>query len=415
MDKKTLVNVSSIFITRVAGYIVPLISLPYLVRVLEPSGYGAYAFSFAFTQYFVLLVNYGFDLSVTKDIAQFSSDREKVSVYFWSVLSVKIILFFISISLFIVSCSFSDTLQKNAYNISFQFIMVFAAVVFPQWLFQGKEELGVISMLRLVTQVLCLPMIFLFVNEQEDIWLASFLTALPYLMTAIFSMVLIFSRGWITWCTPPKKRIIEQLIDGWYIFVSTASVSLYTTSISVFLGFVSSPESVGIYVAASQLMQAAKGLISPLLEVYYPKISKLVSENKANAIIEIKKLFKIQFFLNLICGAVLYSVSPYIIHLLYGDRFEDSIIVLKILSLIPILVGCSNVFGVQTLLTHGYKKDFSKVILFSSIVSVFISATLCWLYSYIGAAVSIIAAEFLVLVLMYKKVKDRKLNIVRLI
>lgn len=408
-DKSLLKNISSLFGIKIASYLIPLITLPYLVRVLEPSGYGQLGFAMAFIQYFIVLVNYGFDLSATQKIAKCKNNKTEISKVFWNVICIRFIAAIAGlIILYPLTFIFKELYAIQTTLLLF-YLNVFGAALLPLWLFQGKERLGIISSAQIVLQILSVPLIFLFVGSKDDIDKAAIILSIPSLLMCAYSAYLINKRYWINWQKPTLNKILNELYDGWHLFISSAAISLYTTSIVVVLGFVSGPESVAIYVAANKLLKAAFGIYTPISAAYYPRINALMSKSKLEALTVIKYLMKIQFLLTLFISAGLLIFSPVVIPILFGEDYYQSIVILQLLSCLPIIVGLSNIFGVQVLISFGFKKEFSKVLIISGVVSLMFLFPLCYFLSSQGAALAAITSELLVTLLMFIVVIKKKI------
>ena len=409
LDKTLIRNISSLFSIRVAGYIIPLITLPYLVRVLNPEGYGTLALCLAVVQYFIIAVNYGFDLSATQKVAQNKHDKDETSTIYWNVISARLILSCLGLIVLAALTSFVPKLAPLQTILYCCYLAVFGAALFPQWIFQGKEQLGTISVIRIIVQVVSIPLFFVFVKSANDIWIAALVTSAPQLGIVIFSSVIIYKRKWVCWKKPSMANIMLELKDGWHLFISTAAISLYTTSTTVILGFLTGPISVGIYVSANKLLQAAQGVYAPISSSFYPRINSLMKEDKNQALIMIRYLMKFQCLITLAIGVLLFALSPYLIDILFGAGYERSIIVLKIMSVLPIVIGLSNIFGIQVLLTHGFKKEFSRILLFSGVVSLTTLIPLCLTLDAVGAALSVVITEVIVTVLMFITIKMKNI------
>jgi O-antigen/teichoic acid export membrane protein len=409
LDKTIIKNISSLFSIRVAGYIIPLITLPYLVRVLEPIGYGTLGFCLAIVQYFTIAVNYGFDLSATQKIAQNRDDKLKLSVIFWNVILVRVLIALFGVGFLLLLSIAVKSVVTLLPILLCAYVSVFATALIPQWLFQGKEQLGTISIVRVVLQVVNIPLLFLFVKSTDDIWVAALLSSLPPLAIVMFSAYLIIKRQWLYFIMPSPECMKQELQDGWHLFLSTAAISLYTTSTTVLLGIISGPVSVAIYVSANKLLQAAQAIYSTISASFYPRISNLIKKSKEDALAMIRYLMKIQFILTVGISICLYTFSPFVVELLFGIEYEKSATVLRILSVLPIITGLSNIFGVQVLLTYGYKKEFSTILLASGFISLITLIPLCYFYQSEGAAISVVITETIVTVLMLKQVLNKKI------
>ncbi|WP_104041469.1 oligosaccharide flippase family protein, partial [Vibrio hyugaensis] len=272
--------------------------------------------------------------------------------------------------------------------------------IFPQWLFQGKEELGIISICRVLFQAISVPLFFVFIENANDAWKAAAIYSLPHLAIGIFSIYIIINKKWVKFTTITIDDVKDEVFRSIPLFISSAAVSIYTTTITVVLGFISSPTNVGLYAAASKIIQAFQGIYQPIAMAYYPRISKFVTESRVRAINEIIKLRNIQIVLNASISIFLYFYAELLIMLLFGSEYLEAVIVLKILSPIPFVVGLSNIYGIQTLLTFGFKKVFSRILILSAMANLLMIYPLCYAYYEIGAAISVLATELLVTVLM---------------
>ncbi|MEZ9669509.1 flippase [Vibrio breoganii] len=404
-------NIVSLFSMRIASYIVPLITIPYLVKTLGATNFGMLSFSLAIIQYFVMIVNYGFDLNTTKKIAESKHDKNKVSEIFWSVISARILLAFLGIVIIYIISLLSSDINNVLDVIIFGYIVVIGTALFPQWLFQGKEQLGVISTCRIIIQLLTIPLFFLFVNSPDDISMAAFISGISPILLSMTSYYLIVRREWISFIFPRFENIRKEMIDSWPIFLSSFAGSMYLNSLPVILGFVATPTSVAIYVAADKLVVAAQGIYTSLSSAFYPRINYLYSINQDKAISFIKYALKIQLTIALIATLSLFGFSSIVVELLYGKEFVESALVLKILSPLPIIIGIGSVLGIQTLLVFGYKKELSSTYLNIGVLSLFISIPLSIYFDYIGTAISIVIIELLVSLSFYFKAKRRNLNV----
>ncbi|MEA0237488.1 O34 family O-antigen flippase, partial [Escherichia coli] len=274
LDKRLTSNIISLCLVQGAGYIIPLLTLPYLVKTLGPVSYGVLGFSIAFTQYFLLIVDYGFNLSATKKIAG-ERNKIKVSEIFWNVMACKLILTIICCVILFTLLEFSSYLYSQKSVIYSSFLIVISSVVFPVWLFQGKECLTLSSLISIGIKLLAVPLIFIYVERPSDAWLAAMITSITSILGGIASLIIIWKRKWIGMIDISLKSIVFELKDAWHVFLSSAAVNLYTSSVTVILGFICGPVAVGYFVAADKLRQAVQGLIIPFSQAFYPRITSL--------------------------------------------------------------------------------------------------------------------------------------------
>ncbi|MDX5627795.1 MULTISPECIES: flippase [unclassified Brenneria] len=409
MDKTILKNIISLVGIQGANFIIPLITLPYLVRVLEPVGYGNLSFSLALIQYFCILVDYGFNLSATQKIAINKGDNDCISEVFWTTIACKFLLCICGF-LFLCSVIFVYDKASQIKLILFSaYITVLGNVIFPTWLFQGKEKMGWSAISNIVARLLSIPFIFLFITTQHDAWLAALINGISALGAGFVSLVIVYKEKWIKRKSIDFNKIKNEFIEGWHVFLSTAAISLYTTSTTVILGLISGPIAVGYYVSADKLRLAAQGLISPISQAFYPRINTLMRRDRDQAFCMIRRLLLILCCITFFVSLTLFLFADFLIKLAYGSAYSESVSVLRWLAWLPFIIGFNNVFGVQTLLVLGKKKVFSKILILSGIFNVFALLLLAYPFEQKGAAVSVFFTELLVTLLMYLVIKKNNI------
>lgn len=378
------------------NYIIPLITLPYLVRVLQPAGYGSLGFSLAIIQYFIILTDYGFNLSVTQKIAVNRDDKTFISKIFWSVISCKLLLGIgggVVLSLILL---INSDMYSLRWILIAGYITVFGSAIFPVWLFQGKETMGWIALSNITARLTTIPLIFVLVKQPEDAWLAGGVTGMTSILAGCIALFLIWKNRWIHWVRPDWQAIKKEYQEGWHVFISTAAISLYTTSTTVILGFIAGPVAVGYFVAADKLRQAAQGLISPVSQSFFPRVNSAMAKDHRLGFSVVRKLLLILSIIGFSASAFLFIFSADLIKVVYGANYEPAVSVLRVISFIPIIICLSNVFGIQVLLVLGKKKIFSRVLILSGLVNLSILVPLAYYFKQDGAAISVLVTEFFV-------------------
>jgi len=204
------------------------------------------------------------------------------------------------------------------------------------------------------------------------------------------------------------------LQDGWHIFVSNIAISLYTMSTTFILGLFTNNTIVGYYSAADKLIQAVKGLMGPVSQTLYPFINKKVVESKENALKLIRKMTKLVAVITFIISLTVFLFAKEIIMIVLGQNYNESILLLKILSCHPLLIGLSNIFGIQTMLSFNKKVAFQNILIFASILNLVLACILVPMFRHIGSAISVTVVEFFVTVSMFIYLQKNDLPIVRI-
>jgi polysaccharide transporter, PST family len=406
-NKLLFENFMSLSALRAAGYIVPLITLPYLVRVLGPEKFGLVMFAQAFATYFVLLTEYGFKLSATREVSINRNNKEKVSEIFCSVYFVKMTLLIISFIIFTALVFSIPRFNVEHLVFMFSFIMVLGNLIFPVWLFQGMERMKYITIINVLVKIAFVIPIFLFIKSQSDYVYVPLINSLGFLISGIIAFYFGIRIFRIKLFLPSVQNIAHQFKEGWYIFISTIAVSLYTTSNVFILGLFTNNTIVGYYSAAEKLINAARGLLSPVSQSIYPHISKLASESKEKALVFINKLVILVGSGTFVLSLTIFLLTEPIVNLILGNQYQQSIIILRILAFLPFIVGLSNIFGVQTMLTFNLKKAFSKIIISAGLLNIFLVLILAPLYQHVGVATAVLTTEIFVMFFMFLYLKKK--------
>jgi PST family polysaccharide transporter len=394
-------NFLSLSSVQAVNYILPLITIPYLVRVLGPEKFGLIAFAQAFIQYFVLLTDYGFNLSATREISINRDNKEKISEIFSSIMLIKISLMILS---FLILCLLVYSIDKFRTEWLIYFLtfgIILGNVLLPVWLFQGMERMKQLALLNILPRMIFTVSIFIFIRIQSDYIYIPLINSLGFIVSGLISLWIVVRKFEIKIKIPTFVEIKHELKEGWHIFISTVSISLYTTSNTFILGIFTNNTIVGYYSAGEKIVKAVQGLMGPLSQTIYPHISKLASESREAALIFVRKIVKVvgvpAFFVSL----ALLIFAPQISNIILGRQFKESIPVIQILSFLPFIIGLSNIFGIQTMLNFGLKEIFTKILMMASVINILLALILVTPLQHIGISLSVLVTEIFVTSYMF--------------
>lgn len=399
--KRIIDNIISLFGLQGFNYLLPLITFPYLTRVLGPDKFGAVAFALAFIAYFQILTDYGFNLSATREVSIYRNDATKVSKIYSSVMVSKTILMIISLILMALIVFSFDKFRTDWLLYFFTFGLVIGNLILPVWFFQGMEKMRYISILNMGIGLIYTALIFIFVKNASDYIYVPLINSIGTIIIGIYSLRLVQRQFDVKFIKPSINDIKHQMKDGWHLFISTLAISLYTTSNRFILGLFVSNTIVGYYAVAETIMKALQGLITPISQAIYPYFSKLQSENRLKAIQQLKKILIFVGILSFLISVLLVFCAPILVVILAGKEYVASIPILQVLIFVIFAVGVNNILGVQGLVAFGYKEKFSKIVIFAGILHVFLLIGLILILGSLGAALAVVTTELIICIIMY--------------
>ena len=407
-DYRVLIeNFFSLSVLNIINYLFPLILIPYLTRILGVEKYGLYAFAFAIINYFVMLVNYGFDFSATRQAAIIRDEKEALNRLFSTVTTVRIILALISVVFLFIIVSLVNKLSLEKELIFSGIGIIVSAVFIPIWLFQGLENMKLVTLVNFITRLLSTMLIFLFVKEQQDYKLALSFQSLGYLAGGVFSMILSFTVFKIKFTIPSLKELIYQLKDGWHIFLSTLGMNFYRESNTIILGFLTNFSIVGYYAAAEKLIKVIQSLTAPFVNVLFPYFGRRlnVGENIAKNLQLYRKLGVYYGILLLSISIMVLILAPWGIKSYLSTAYISSIVNVQIMCTVIFFGGLNYYFGIIGMVNMGREKLFAKAVWISGVFSVCICFLLSLKLSDKGASLAMVLAELLLFIqiLFYSK------------
>jgi polysaccharide transporter, PST family len=360
--KRICSNFISLTTLQAANYILPLLTLPYLIRVVGPEKFGLLAFATSLTAYFQILTDFGFNLSATRSIAINRDKPDRISEIYSSVMIIKIFLVTLSflILILLTLCFDKFSNEKAVYLLSFG--MVIGQTFFPVWVFQGLENMKYITILNLISRSVYAIAIFAVVHNVNDYIYVPILNSMSYLLCGIISLIVIHSKLKVRFYFQSPTIIMKYFKDSSSFFLSRVSLSIYTTSNIFVLGVLTNNTIVGYYSAAEKLYSALTSVYSPLIGVLYPYMSK--SRN----VVFFKKLFYSICSLNLFLCMMVFTFSDFITRAVFGASLLPSSGVLKIFSLVTIAVVPSILLGYPFLAAMGFPRYANGSVVIGSLV-----------------------------------------------
>jgi polysaccharide transporter, PST family len=370
---------------------VPLVTIPYLARVLGVAGWGLVAFAQSFGVYLSLFGEYGFALSATREVARHRDDREKLTEIVAGVLGAKTLLGLGALALALGVHWWIPIFQEHPLLLWGGMFWALARASSMIWYFQGRERMRLVAWLDIVTQTLAAIAIFVLVRAPADGWRVLALQGTGYLLSFAIGLALVYREVPVR--LPTWRSVWEALRMGWSMFVFRGSVSLYTAGNAFILGLFVSPLWVGYYAGAEKISKAFLGLLNPFSQALYPRLSHLVYHARDRAVRLARVAVAVMGIGGAALGATVFFLAPLLVRVILGPGYDHAVPVLQILALLPPLIALSNVFGIQWMLPLGMDRPFNTIILLAGAINLALAVILAPSYAAIGMACSVVTAE----------------------
>lgn len=399
--KLLLENISSLLLLQCVNYALPLITLPYLSRTLGIDRFGLVSFALAFIQYFVTLVDYGFNLTATRRISVNRDDPAMVSEIFCSVMAIKTALL---VACFAAVCAVVFSVPKFRadwviYLICF--LAVFGNVLFPIWFYQGLERMKNIAVINAGARIAMTALLFVFVKRPGDYLAAALLQCLSVVIAGIVGL------GYAQFTYPlrliaPRMAMAKRLIvEGWPVFVSVVSSNVFGNINILILGIFYTTREVGYFSIAQRVVWALCYLVAPLGNAIYPRVGLLFKESEDRALAYVRKVLLIGVGPFALISAALFLAAPLISTFITGGAAPEIVVLIRTMAILPLCFFIDNILGTQIMLNRGMDRQYMKTFIIGGAASVVLAFAFIPAFSHIGASISQLLNEVLIIALMY--------------
>ena len=261
----------------ISKVIFPLITVPYVSRILEPDGVGLFNFANTYADWFALFAALGIPYYGIREVAKIKDNVNEQTRFISEVISISVVATSICCLLMFLSLYFIPQLNENYVIFLVSGIILYMTPFKVDWFFQGKEEFGYITFRSLIIKTLSVILLFLLVREKRDLLIYVALNAAAVVLNEIWNFVKLYQSGIHPYFTLSGGRHIKPLF---VLFSSSIAISVYTILDTLMLGFMADYDEVGYYNCATHLSKALVPIVTSLAAVALPRVAKLKEEKK---------------------------------------------------------------------------------------------------------------------------------------
>lgn len=380
----------------------PLITFPYVCRVIEADGIGQINFFQSIISYISLFTCLGIPMYAIREIARDRSDVVQMNRTAMEILLLHSMLTLVGYAIVAILCLTVPQIQVNIPLFLILSLTIFFTAIGCEWFYQGIEDFKYITIRGLIIKTISVVLLFIFVKSKTDLLYYGCYTVFGVLGGNIFNFFRLrkyIHRENIIFSELHIKRHIKPVLK---VFSFSVVTSIYLQLNTVLLGFLKNALAVGYFAAATKVMQMLLTMSACLGSVMMPRASHLIAENKEdefNRLIQKSYDFTLAIALPMTIGLIF--CAPSLITALCGVKFEHSILPSQIIAPIILMVAISNVFGIQVLFPKGKINIVTLCCGIGAVADLILNLCLIPFFSYIGTSIAYLGAEVATTVSMY--------------
>ncbi len=373
--------------------ILPILTTPYVSRVLGAQGIGIYSYTISITTYFILFGSLGIALYAKREIAYVQDDTLKRSKIFWEIILLRFITLGISLLIFYFTYASHGAYQMY-YKILILEILANALDVSP--FFQGMEEFKKIIGRNLIVKLISVISIFLFIKTENDVNTYLLIYALSTLIGNV--SLWLYLPKYIKKIPLKKLNFKKHLKPIIILFIPQIATQIYTVLDKTMIGsLIYDKKEVGFYEQSQKIVKLILTIVTSLGTVMLPRIANKFANGKKEEIEkDVFRSMNFVYFLSIPMAFGLIAVAKTFIPLFLGDGFEKSIAITAAISPILLLIGMSNVIGTQFLLPTKRQKEYTLSVIFGALTNLILNFALIPIYKSVGASIATVIAEMVV-------------------
>lgn len=379
-----------------SNVIFPIITFPYVSRILGPEGIGKVQFISSFVQYFVFLAALGIPVYGIREVAKARSNDLELKKIFSTLLLLNIITTLIVSTLYFIIVLVINDFRSDLIFYEVASIIILLSFSSIDWFFSGIERFKFIALRSIIVKIIFVILLYIYVEEKSDV--------LPYLWIviggAVFNNILnlFLAVKYIDFTNVSIEFLKKQLKPLFYIFATVVAASIYSSLDVIVLGFLKGFKDVGYYTSSVKFNRMCVPFLTAMGVVLMPQIAQSFrekNEERIRFLIKESLNFVITLGLPMVFGLIV--LAPEIVLLFSGDQFISSVLGMQITAPVVFIIGISTICSVQILTPASNDRENAISVVSGVIVSVVLNFILIPKYGYLGATISNVLAEFAVM------------------
>lgn len=354
-NKTILANFSYLTILQIFTLLFPLITYPYLLRVVGLELYGIVIYAQTIVTYISLIINFGFNITGAKEIASNRDNPALLSEIVSSIYLNKFIIWLVCLIVYVGAISIIPFFKQHFIIYFFSFFLTLNELLFPIWFFQGIEKMKYITYINISVRLFFVLAIFIVVRQQADYVYIPLLNAIGALLGGLTASYVVFKRERIRFSIIEKAKLLYYFKDSLPLFISIISTQLYANINKLIIGSFLGMSEVTIYDLGEKITTLMKIPIGMISQATFPKISR------EKSIAFVNKVMYGVVGISVLGYIILFVITKWIIEFFTGNVIDDAITIVRILGISAIISSANYFMGGNRLVPFGHKKTYMKV------------------------------------------------------
>ena len=325
-NKKVVENYFFMTTLQILNSFFYLLIYPFLIRTLGAESFGIYVFAMSISAYFTFLINFGFDMPATKVVAENFSNMVKLSEVLSIIYTAKTYLFFLASVVFLILINIIPIFQKYLITLIIGFVSIYSNVLFPQWFFQGIQNMKLVTAIQILTKICSLPLIFIFIRDSSDVNVYISIVSITTMIGAILAFLLVKFKYKIVIRFSGSQDIRPWFKEAQPFFYSTLAGSIKEYSIPIILGSFFGMREVAIYDLANKIVIVPRTLLSSVNAAIFPKLITNINN------IVVKKIIIAELFVSLLIVILIAIFGNTVINIMGGREMHEAYYLSVLLS-----------------------------------------------------------------------------------
>lgn len=387
---------------QIFNLLVPLVTTPYLARVLGPSGVGINAYTSSIIQYFIIIGCIGTNIYGNRKIAFVRNDKYKLSQTFYEIFILRFIILMLSYFAFFIYLNFTD--EFHIYYLA-QSLAIIGTMFDISWFFMGIEKFSITVFRNIIVRIITLLCIFIFVKNYNDL--------LSYIL--IISLSTFF--GNITMFTSLKKyinlpnfrdmHIFFHLWPSFLLFIPEVATQIYLVLNKTMLGIFVSVQASGFYDQSDKIIKMVLAVVTATGTVMLPHVANSFANGEVKKTKEyLYNSFSLvnAFSIPMMFGVI--AISSKLVPLFFTKSFMIVSPLMMVESIVIFMIGISNVIGVQYLLPTNQTHKYTKSVILGSVANIILNIPLIFIFNVMGAVIATVISEIIVTIYQLYSIKN---------